>query len=278
MNEAIYYFTYVPTNTVPQIALAAYFIIGVVLVIQTVRARAQHWIFILAGTAFAESLGYAFRTACVYNITFGLYVLMVLFLLLPPNALALVNYKTLGMVVRESAASPRWFWLRPKFITWFFFASDLLSIALQGAGGGMSTQESLQDQAKIVALIGLTIQLVFFAAFFAIAIYVWLRPEYTVAPGPKDRDEKSTKRKVMSIVVVTTIVLYLRSVYRIVEFADGYGGKIYSAEWAFYVFDTILILITFLTYMVCFIGHNFQRASTVSSGVHVEEPVPKSAQ
>ncbi|KAJ2877507.1 hypothetical protein IWW38_006557 [Coemansia aciculifera] len=51
--------------------------------------------------------------------------------------------------------------------------------------------------------------------------------------------------------------LYSRSIYRIAEFADGYGGSIYSAEWAFYVFDTILIFIAFIIYVAMPLGPHF---------------------
>ncbi|KAJ1795890.1 hypothetical protein LPJ75_007351, partial [Coemansia sp. RSA 2598] len=74
---------------------------------------------------------------------------------------------------------------------------------------------------------------------------------------------------VMVAVVLTTIILYLRSIYRIAEFADGYNGDIYSAEWAFYVFDTLFIFIAFLVYIVLFIGPNFskQRIAAADSNV-----------
>ncbi|ORX71095.1 hypothetical protein DL89DRAFT_119694 [Linderina pennispora] len=122
---------------------------------------------------------------------------MTLFLLLPPNALALVNHKTLGEIIRTSNVEPRRFWLRPHFVTWFFFASDLFSIAMQGTGGGMSTSESLQTPAKAIALIGLCVQLVFFVCFFFIAVYVWCRTEYVVSTGKHDRDGAEAKTKVM---------------------------------------------------------------------------------
>ncbi|KAJ2112456.1 hypothetical protein GGF48_005333, partial [Coemansia sp. RSA 921] len=106
--------------------------------------------------------------------------------------------------------------------------------------------------------------LFFFACYLATAFYVWWRPEYTVHVSPSDVSHASAKRRVMLAVTLTTGILYLRSIYRIAEFADGYGGKIYSSEWAFYVFDTILIFIAFIVYIVFFIGRNFPRSSNVA--------------
>ncbi|KAJ1879467.1 hypothetical protein H4R99_004033 [Coemansia sp. RSA 1722] len=269
VDNRIRYFTYMPANVYPQVSLGVYFVVGAVLMYQTIRSKAQGWVYILAGTAFAESLGYIFRTVCVYDTTFAMYVLMTLFLLLPPNALALVNYKTIGKIIDDSVqARPKRFWLRPKFVNWFYFASDIFSIAMQGAGGGMMTTMKGRDAGKKIVLVGLTVQLFFFACYLLTTVYVWRKPEYVVSQGPRDKSPAAAKRKVMIAIVVTTIIIYLRSIYRIAEFADGYGGKIYSAEWAFYVFDTILIFIAFLVYIVLFIGPNFtKQRKTLSDSI-----------
>ncbi|KAJ2305484.1 hypothetical protein IWW55_001906 [Coemansia sp. RSA 2706] len=264
-HEQLKYFTYKPINIAPEIALSVYFIVGSVLVWQIVHWRAQRWIGILPGTAFAEALGYAFRTACVYNTTFGMYVLMTLFLLVPPNALALANYKAVGKIMRDSpSAQPRWFFLKPGFVNWFYFASDIFSICMQGAGGGMLTGDKTRDAGRAIVLVGLTVQLFFFACFLVTTVFVWRRPEYTVHVSVCDQSHAQAKRRVMLAVTSTTVLLYLRSIYRIAEFADGYGGKVYSSEWAFYVFDTILIFLAFLVYIALFIGHNFPRQRKIA--------------
>ncbi|KAJ2397853.1 hypothetical protein GGF41_008396, partial [Coemansia sp. RSA 2531] len=110
------YFTYHPKDVYPDVAMGLYFVVTVVLIVQIVRQKAQLWLYILPGTAFAEALGYLFRELCVRETTFPLYVLMTLFLLLPPNAMALANYKTLGKIISQSKAKPRWFFLKPKFV------------------------------------------------------------------------------------------------------------------------------------------------------------------
>ncbi|KAJ1663276.1 hypothetical protein IW140_005373 [Coemansia sp. RSA 1813] len=278
VDERLKYFTYMPAGVYPEVSLAVYFVVGTILVILGVRARAQRWVHILSGTAYAEALGYVFRTVCVTKTTFGLYVLMTLFLLLPPNAIALFNYKTIGEIIRMNNSrmgaknKSKWrFWLKPKFVNWFYFSSDLFSIAMQGAGGGMMTSFKTRDTGKTVVLIGLVVQLFFFACFLVTAIYVWRKPEYLVQQGPRDRSQTAAKRKVMINITLTTVLLYIRSIYRIAEFADGYGGKIYSAEWAFYVFDTIVVFLAFLVYIILYIGPNFPRRS---SGEALEQSSP----
>ncbi|KAJ2402609.1 hypothetical protein GGI23_000595 [Coemansia sp. RSA 2559] len=272
VDQRIKYFTYIPANVYPEVALGVYAVVGTVLVILGVRTRAQRWVHILSGTAYAEALGYAFRTVCVTKTTFAMYVLMTLFLLLPPNAIALFNYKTIGEIIRANndrvgaQNKSRWrFWLKPRFVNWFYFSSDVFSILMQGAGGGMMTSYSTRDTGKSIVLVGLIVQLFFFACFLATSVYVWRRPAYLVHQAPRDRSQAAAKRKIMVNITLTTILLYIRSIYRIAEFADGYGGKIYSAEWAFYVFDTVIVFVAFLVYMVLYVGPNFPRRQAAGS-------------
>lgn len=258
------YFTYIPANIYPYVSLGAYALVTIILAIQIERTRSQRWLHIMTGTALAETIGYVFRIVCLYNTKFASFVVMTLFLLLPPNALALANYKLVGKIIAEAppVRHSKWrFWLKPKFVHWFYFSSDLFSIAMQGAGGGMLTTDNrdIRNIGKYVALVGLVVQLFFFGCFLVTTCYVWAKPIYTVEQSRKDKSPRAAKIKVLSVAVITTILLYVRSIYRVVEFADGYGGKIYSAEWAFYVFDTIVIFIAFVVYIVLFIGYNFPR-------------------
>ncbi|KAJ1948808.1 hypothetical protein EC988_005023, partial [Linderina pennispora] len=145
----------------------------------------------------------------------------------------------------------------PKFITWFFFGSDIFSFLIQATGGSMQATESTRNAGKYIALFGLAVQLIFFACFLAITIYVQRSAAYVVSAGPKDMTDKGAKIKLMRVIIATTILLYVRSIYRVAEFADGYGGKIYSAEWAFYVFDCLAMLFSFVIYILWFVGHHF---------------------
>ncbi|KAJ2029676.1 hypothetical protein IWW57_001565 [Coemansia sp. S610] len=267
MVDPAYYFSYTPMNVAPEVAAAIFIGFSVALALKTAKSRGPRWLLILSVTAFSEAVGYAFRAVCIYWTTLGTFTAMSLFLLLPPNALALTNYKTLGEVVKSAyhspqrgygAEPPRSIFLRPRFITWFFFTSDVFSFLLQGAGVGISTQEEQRTLGKQTILTGLAVQLFFFAAFLCIASYVFFDRRFTVARGPKDVDSREAKRRLFRVIISTTLLLYLRSVYRVAEFVGGYGSKVYGTEWLFYVFDTVMVMASFVIYMQSFIGYHFQ--------------------
>ncbi|KAJ2666348.1 hypothetical protein IW148_001066 [Coemansia sp. RSA 1199] len=264
MTSPEYYFSYKPVNIAPEIVAVIFLTIVVLTTIQAFKSRGPKWLLVLPVTAFCEAVGYAFRVVCIYWTTLGTFTATSLFLLLPPNALALTNYKTLGEIVRRSRVllpdhqKPKVFWLKPRFLTWFFFTSDVFSFLLQGIGVGISTQDDKRDLAKYTVLAGLYVQLFFFAVFLVITMYVLVNKRFVVACGPRDVSPRQAKRRLFWVIIVTTILLYIRSIYRVAEFVGGYGSKIYGTEWLFYLFDTVLVLISFAVYMQSFIGYHFR--------------------
>ncbi|KAJ1950549.1 hypothetical protein FBU59_000625 [Linderina macrospora] len=250
-------FDYHPVNGVPEAAAGLFAIMAAIQIWQTIHYSAPKWMYILVGTAIAECVGYIVRSVILYHTSLGIFIFMNLCLLLPPNALALFNYKVIGEIVRRSNVPPRRFWLKHKFIVWFFFGSDVFSFLIQATGGSMQSSESTRNAGKYIALFGLAIQLIFFGCFVAITIYVKRCASYVVSAGPKDKTDTGAKIKLMRVILATTALLYVRSIYRVAEFADGYGGKIYGAEWAFYVFDCLAMLACFVIYILWFVGHHF---------------------
>jgi hypothetical protein len=61
-------------------------------------------------------------------------------------------------------------------------------------------------------------------------------------------------------------LLYIRSIYRIAEYATGFGGVIARTEWAFYVSDGLATALSIVTYGTLFIGNYLpKRTSTISN-------------
>ncbi|SAM09820.1 hypothetical protein [Absidia glauca] len=285
MANAMRFFHYMPINIAPQVFVAVFALVTALFVYRIIRSPGNKWLYILPGTALAEALGYGFRTACVYDSTLGNYVAMTLFLLVSPNALALVNYKTLGNVIAAKPSTPPSgmteqkpdpFWLRPKFVTWFFFSSDIFAFLLQGGGGGLQASLSTRDIGSTITLVGLSIQLFFFASFTGIAIYVHRSPrfDYQLLSSSSSTTTGSTpKRKVMTCLFSTIVLLYIRSIYRVAEYAMGYDGPIATAEWAFYVFDSAIILACFIIYYLWFVGDYLPNSNNKANEYVLEPPI-----
>lgn len=243
------FFHYYPNKPLAIVGAVIFGLFTLYLPYRIIKSRSRVFLYILPITVLMECIGYILRYLCAQETTLIKYVLSTLFLLLPPNALALVNYKSAGEIIRLSNAPPTRFYLRPKFVTWFFFWSDIFVFFLQGGGGGLQVTSSA-NLGRILTIIGLAIQLVFLACYGFILVHIGRNSAYDYhAEG-----QTNPKKPLIRCLFITLILLYIRSIYRFAEYAAGYDGPIATAEWAFYVFDGLVITCMFIVYCVLFIG------------------------
>lgn len=272
VDKVMILFHYKPNKPLAYTALAVYALFTIYLTFRVYHSRSPKFLYILAFTGLMETIGYAVRIICANFTDLGRYIGTTLFILLAPNALALVNYKAVGEIIRLSNVETDKFYLRTKFVTWFFFGSDIFSFVLQGAGGGMQTITKLNNVGIAVTLVGLGTQLFFFAAFAGITVYIHCNSKYNyyVEGSP------NAKRNLVYCLYVTITLLYVRSIYRVAEYATGYSGPVAKLEWAFYVFDSLVIAISFLVYSVFFIGNYLPKhdaVETINDKVSVSESI-----
>lgn len=249
-NQVLRFYHYHPNEPLCIASLVIYAVFCVFLTFRVWQTKSAKFLYILAFTALMEVIGYAVRLLCISFTDMGRYIGTTLFLLLAPNALALVNYKAVGEIIRLSNVEADRFFLKAKFVTWFFFGSDIFSFVLQGAGGGLQTIQKYMNTGRAITLVGLTLQLLFFASFAGITVYVHRNPKYNYYV----EGQPNAKRNLIRVLYITIVLLYIRSIYRVAEYASGYDGPIAILEWAFYVFDTLVIAISFVFYSVFFIG------------------------
>ncbi|EIE75382.1 hypothetical protein G6F47_001049 [Rhizopus delemar] len=251
-DRTLQIFGYIPNLPLCIVSLVVYLLFMLYLTYRIFKSKSRRFLYILPFTALMEVIGYILRALCHNFTSVGRYAIMQLLLLLAPNALALVNYKTVGEMIRLSNVDEKRFFLKYKFVTWFFFASDIFSFLMQGSGGGLQASggESNANTGKAVTLVGLFIQLVFLACFAVITVYVHRNPRYVFHV----EGVQNPKTKLVLCMYTTLVLLYIRSIYRVVEYADGYAGPVAKAEWAFYIFDTLAIAICFIFYILLFIG------------------------
>ena len=137
----------------------------------------------------------------------------------------------------------------------FFFASDILCLAIQGAGAGLSSSMNGGDQtsAKALLIIGLILQLFFFTCFTGITIYINLNKKYGL------RGVKQYK-PIFICLYVTIALMYIRSIFRLIEFTDGWYGPIATNEVYFYIFDFLMIFLCFVVFTVLHFGVHLKKA------------------
>lgn len=183
--------------------------------------------------------------------------------------LALANYVAIGKLAQQLQLSGRF--LNTKVIAIGFFTIDIICIGVQGAGAAIlssAVDDGTNDNSRSgenIVLIGLAVQLVFFASFTFVALHVCRlqRKNATVQVSPQ-----------VFVCLFTTIALItLRNVYRLIELADGWEGKYNTHEVYFYCLDALPIFTAFVVYSLLHLGRYIRSPVLhTASGVHDLDP------
>ncbi|GAB1742825.1 hypothetical protein NU219Hw_g8533t2 [Hortaea werneckii] len=178
------------------------------------------------------------------NWTLGPYIIQAIFLLVAPALFAASIYMEFGRIVTGLQAEHHTF-MRITWITKIFVTGDVISFLLQGGGGGYQssgTAEALSTGTDII-IVGLFVQLLFFGFFIGVA-GAW---HYRMLCLPPSRAYFLPWKKHVYTLFGTSMLIMVRSVFRVIEYLQGNNGYILSREAFLYVFDAMLMLAVMAT-------------------------------
>ena len=142
--------------------------------------------------------------------------------------------------------------IRAKFYTWIFILCDLLSLVLQGAGGGIAATadtDTFQNVGNDLMMAGIAWQVVTLLVFgILVADYA-----YTAYKGRNGFTQETINllssrnfKLFGSAIVLSFLVIFTRCVFRIAEMADGWANPIMQDEVDFIVLDGVMVSIASL--------------------------------
>lgn len=187
--------------------------------------------------------------------------------ILAPVVMAAAFYVVFGRIIYHvvplEAMSTKLLWIPPRFVTPIFVAGDIVTLFVQLIGAVIvsATQptdpnaESKINRGKNIAITGIVTQVICFGFFSIIAIrfhFISRRfdPDFerrfgATSDGPYlslDDGKRRLNRNwhvLLRVVNATCLLLLVRSVYRICNFAMGNKGYLATHEWPIYVFDAV---------------------------------------
>ncbi|KAK9489874.1 RTA1 like protein-domain-containing protein [Lipomyces doorenjongii] len=259
------HFTYVPT-----LAGNAFFAgwFGLVIVLQILLAvKYRTWGYFIAmfGGVFLEIMGYIGRIQMHFNpFTSPPYLLYLICLTIAPAFLGAAVYLCLSRIVVVYGEHLSRF--KPRTYTLVFITCDFISLCLQGAGGGIAATANTQNGTNLgknIMLAGLIFQ-VFATILFmtACAEFAWnLRKAGPDAHEPTHAMLRSSWKFRLFLwgLGVAISCIFVRSVYRVAELSQGFGGSLANQQVTFMILEGVMIFIaagaqTFLHPGVCFQG------------------------
>ncbi len=179
-------------------------------------------------TTVFELVGYAFRLQSspppvgnpykVIN-----FVIQYFFIVVAPVFLSAAIYTTLTSLIDVLGQDLSPYGLGKKFILWFFITSDVIATITQVVGAALigvaESNNKSSDKANNILLAGLVYQ-VFTFLLFLILLFVFLSKARKTATS----SSSSGLRRFSAALVVSSLLVYLRTIFRLAETAEGVGG------------------------------------------------------
>ncbi|KAF7587790.1 hypothetical protein BBP40_006700 [Aspergillus hancockii] len=247
----------------PSTAAAATFVVLFVLTTvyhtyQLSRARAWYFIAFMIGGIF-QIIGYICRILAHNNKeSVPIYSVQTILILLAPPLYAASIYMVLGRLVifvraeNLSLVSVKW-------MTKIFVTGDVIAFLMQAAGGGIMASGTISSYnlGEHITVGGLCVQLAFFG-FFVIncALFHYRIRRYptdeVVAMAARLRQQTSrTWETVLVGLYIASALILVRSIFRLIEYAQGNSGYLISHEAFMYVFDSTLMFLTMVAVNIC---------------------------
>ncbi|OAL31116.1 hypothetical protein AYO20_08351 [Fonsecaea nubica] len=221
---------------------------------QLIRTRTWFFIPFCVGGYF-EAIGYVGRAIGAQetpNWSVGGYVLQTVLILVAPALFAATIYMELGRIILLTDGR-KYSLMNPRWLTKVFVAGDVLSFLMQSSGGGImsSGTASSMDTGKNIIIGGLVVQVIFFSFFVVVGLIFHVRMHR--APTSKvlaDVDIATAWKQHIYTLYAGSLLILIRSLFRLIEYGQGNDGYLISHEVFLYVFDAVLMLTTVLLFAV----------------------------
>ncbi|GJC84360.1 protein RTA1 [Colletotrichum liriopes] len=168
------------------------------------------------------------------------YAIQNMYIIVAPVLFAASIYMVLGRII-TSIHAEKYSMIRPSKLTLTFVLGDVLSFVVQGGASGLMViqKPGFATWGERIIILGLVIQIVMFGLFCAIAVIFHRRMRR--APTVESLDGLIPWEESLYMLYAVSVLIMVRSIFRVVEFAQGYTGYSLSHEWTLYIFDALLM-------------------------------------
>ena len=240
-DTPIIIYGYTPSLALAAVAAVWFFLLTALHTMQTIRYKSWWWTPVSVGLTF-EIVGYVARSLSAkkdsYNLIF--FILNYFFIVTAPVFLAAGVYTTLWVLINRLGR--KYSVLPPKAVLWFFISSDIVATGLQVAGAAMiGKAESVHKDPTTpndILLGGLASQV------FSIGMFIIVAGSFVF------RARNSIRESNLGVLIVVfaaaTLLIYLRTAFRLAETAGGLFSDLQTHEAYFAALEFVPIAVALL--------------------------------
>ncbi|KAJ6571290.1 RTA1-domain-containing protein [Mycena capillaripes] len=182
------------------------------------------------------------------------YMMQITTTIIAPTPLIAVSFILLGRIVER--VGPCYSRIPQKWYSRIFVSCDFVALVVQGLGGGLAASADDEAGANLGAHImlgGIVFQFVAIIVYTSCAIdflrnYNSDKPVREVQLSVRVARPMDPHIKLQIYALAfSTFVLFVRSIYRIIELATGWHGKVIQTEIYFNIFDGAMVVLAIYT-------------------------------
>jgi RTA1 like protein len=235
-------FNYQPSLAANASFLALFALTGLAHIFQGIRTKQRGFTISLALGCIAEVIGYVGRIISHFDpFDQNGFLIQICCLTIAPAFFAAGIYFTLGDIVR--AVSLRSSRIKPGGYAAIFIPCDVVSLILQGTGGGMASVTSQNGEDPVVGtnimVAGLSFQVASMSLFILLALeYVWRVRR--IEKGTARLSVSTTKLWLfVAFFSLAVVCIFIRCIYRVIELSEGWDGELIKNETIFIVLEGV---------------------------------------
>ncbi|KAK3067295.1 hypothetical protein LTR53_015919 [Teratosphaeriaceae sp. CCFEE 6253] len=214
-------------------------------VYQGIRYRQPTFSTLMATGCLCEMIGYGARVQLYHDpwdFNTG-FLMQIICITIAPVFMTAAIYVTLYKSVR--ALSPASAAFKPSLYYQIFIPCDVVSLALQAAGGALSTNSfGSNDTGVNIGLAGLSFQVVTLVIFILLAGQYALRYRRDAKKADVVVQRLNGRWKLfLSMLSLATLLIFIRCAYRIYELSNGYSGAAIHNQGEFIGLESIMIIV-----------------------------------
>ncbi|OCH96123.1 RTA1-domain-containing protein [Obba rivulosa] len=247
------FYGYTPTESVCLLFVVLFGITAAIHLVESVLFRTWFLLPTICLAAFGEILGWAGRLWSSFSpLNNTPYTMQIAVTIIAPTPFVAAIFILFSRIVQR--LGPAYSRLSPRLYSRIFFTADFVCLLVQAVGGGIAATANTNSGANLggnIMLAGIVLQMVSLSIFTVCAAeflhrFARDRP-FRRAEGVPQRYMDSRLRLLSYGLTASTVLLFVRAIYRTVELADGWNGRIIQTQVYFTVFDgTMVVLAMFI--------------------------------
>ncbi|EED19947.1 RTA1 domain protein, putative [Talaromyces stipitatus ATCC 10500] len=195
------------------------------------------WCSVFSVGAMVEVLGWAGRawsSQCPYMLT--PFLMQISTLIIAPAFFTAGIYVILGRLINVLGRSSSI--LSPALYLWIFCTCDIISLVVQAIGGGMASSEAGKVDGDTkpgtdIMVAGIVFQLASITVF-AVCVFDFLR---RILKQRLLRTVQGNVTPLLLAMMFSIVLIYIRSIYRVIELVQGWSGYLITHEAYFIALD-----------------------------------------